>query len=96
MLDAMLHHQSQQSQQAALGAPGARSPGPRAVEFRLAAVFPGAVAAKAETLAVGALLDVRGYLASRRQASRSLVLHVTDFSLIDADPHEQDGASPVV
>ncbi|MFT3804640.1 MAG: hypothetical protein QM766_25925 [Burkholderiaceae bacterium] len=96
MLDAMLHHQSQQSQQSAFGAPGTRPAGPRAVDFRLAAVFPGAVAARADALPVGALLDVSGYLASRRLASRSLVLHVTDFSLIETDPREQDGTGPAI
>jgi len=53
---------------------------PRQLEFELPVRFAGAIAARADRLALGEQLLVTGFLAPRRRQSKSLVLHVTDFA----------------
>ena len=52
----------------------------RQLEFELPVRFAGAIAARADRLALGEQLLVTGFLAPRRRQSKSLVLHVTDFA----------------
>lgn len=55
----------------------------RKVEFELDAVFADRLALAADRLALGATLQLSGFLAPRRRQSRQLNLHVTEFELIE-------------
>ncbi|HWS74492.1 MAG TPA: primosomal replication protein N [Quisquiliibacterium sp.] len=55
----------------------------RKVELEIAVVFAGRLAESADRIALGAGLQVRGFLAPRRRSSKQLVLHVTEFELIE-------------
>ncbi len=70
MLDARLAHQSETIE-------AGRS---RQLEFEVTVKFAGALATRADQLALGQTVLASGFLASRRRQSRSLVLHITAFS----------------
>ena len=55
---------------------------PRSVELELPVVFAGKLAESADRLAVGRELTLAGFLAPRRKASKTLVLHVTAYESI--------------
>jgi primosomal replication protein N len=55
----------------------------RKVELEIALVFAGRLAGSADRIALGAGLQVRGFLAPKRRSSKQLVLHVTEFELIE-------------
>ena len=55
----------------------------RKVEFEIAAVFAGPLAENANRVPLGAGLQLGGFLAPRRRSSKQLVLHVTEFELIE-------------
>lgn len=57
--------------------------GDRQVELEIAAVAADRLALGIDRLALGASLRVSGFLAPRRRASRSLVLHLTEFEQIN-------------
>jgi primosomal replication protein N len=61
----------------------AEAGGSRQVELEIAAVFAGRIAEQADRLALGADLKVAGFLAPKRRQSRQLLLHVTEFELIE-------------
>ncbi len=71
MVSAKLRHLSQQRE----------ADTNRTVELELAAVFPGRLAQAADRVALGTALRLRGFLAPRRKASKTLVMHVTEFDL---------------
>lgn len=74
MLNARLGHRS-----------GAIEAGmPRELEFEVAVRFAGSLATRADRLVLGQPVLATGFLAPRRRQSRSLVLHVTEFSLLEA------------
>lgn len=75
MIDATLAHRSVQHE-------GGHA---RQVELEMAARFADRAAEKLSRTALGSRLQVRGFLAPRRQGSRTILLHVTDFDL-DAGP----------
>jgi len=52
----------------------------RRLDFEVAVRFAGALAARADRLALGDRIVVTGFLAPRRRQSKSLVLHVTGFA----------------
>lgn len=56
----------------------------RKIEMELAVVFAGQVAQKADKLQLGANVMLEGFLAPRRRQSRTLVLNVTEFEMIEA------------
>jgi primosomal replication protein N len=49
----------------------------------IAAVAADRVALAIDKLALGCMLKASGFLAPRRRASRTLVLHLTEFELIE-------------
>jgi len=53
---------------------------PRQLEFDVALRFAGAVAARADRLQLGESILVDGFLAPRRRQSKSLVVHVAEFT----------------
>lgn len=55
----------------------------RTVEMDIAAVAADRVALAIDRLALGSMLKVVGFLAPRRRASRTLVLHLTEFEQIE-------------
>ncbi len=55
----------------------------RTVEMDIAAVAADRVALAIDKLALGCMLKASGFLAPRRRASRTLVLHLTEFELIE-------------
>ena len=57
--------------------------GERAVEREGAAIFAGGTAQDAARLTRGTSRRVQGFRAPRRKASRTLVLHVTEFDSIE-------------
>ncbi len=73
VVSAKLRHESRQRE----------AGGERAVALEVAAVFAGGAAQAADRLSLGANLRVRGFLAPRRKASRTLVVHVTEFDSIE-------------
>ncbi len=54
----------------------------RDVSFEAQCVAIGEVARRLEPLATGTRIEIEGFLAARSRQSRSLVLHVNEFSLI--------------
>lgn len=55
----------------------------RKVELEIAAVFAGRLAEIANRAPLGAGMQVSGFLAPKRRSSKQLVLHVTEFELIE-------------
>ncbi len=70
MLGARLSHRSE----------AAEAGQPRQLEFDVALRFAGAIAARADRLQLGEAIRVDGFLAPRRRLSKSLVVHVTEFT----------------
>ncbi len=54
----------------------------RQLEFDLAALAVGAAAQRLAQQALGAELNIEGFLAPRRKRSPTLVLHITEFTAI--------------
>ncbi len=73
ILPALLQHASSQLEAGAQ----------RKVELEIAAVFAGRLAETADRIPLGAALQVCGFLAPKRRSSKQLVLHVTEFELIE-------------
>jgi primosomal replication protein N len=73
LMNAVLGHASEQQEA------GTR----RRVELEIPAIFAGALAESAGKLEPGCALRVTGFLAPRRRQSKVLVLHVTEFDLIE-------------
>ena len=57
----------------------------RNVEFEIDLVFAAELAIKADRLGLGQALQVAGFLAPRRRQSKSLLLHVSGYELIESD-----------
>ena len=55
----------------------------RKVELEISVVFAGPLAERASRVPLGAALQLTGFLAPRRRSSKQLVLHVTEFELIE-------------
>ena len=72
VVDVMLAHRSVQRE-------GGHA---RQVQFEVAARFAAAVAERLVRTPLGSLLQVRGFLAPRRQGSKTLLLHVTEFNAV--------------
>jgi primosomal replication protein N len=54
----------------------------RQLSFELEAIAVGDAARRLDRQALGAELDVSGFLAPRSQRSRSLIVHITEFTAI--------------
>ena len=55
----------------------------RKIELEISVLFAGKLAEAAARLNPGVRLNLAGFMAARRRQSKSLVLHVTEFELIE-------------